>query len=401
MRLPDQPRNASNTTKRTVTRLLLTGLGLLCLVGCGSGSSGPDERSADPPSSTPATATEATATTDTARRPTDGPLAAAGPGFGFSPGAGLRDQDDNRLAADLDAAVQAGARWIRLDVDWSLVESEPGRYDWASHDRVIGAARDRGLEVLAMLAYTPTWARPPDTTDKHPPLDDGAFHRFAAAAVDRYRPLGVHTWQVWNEPNSSLFWSTGPDPEHYGRLLGPTVDAILSVDPEATVVSGGLAPGLDRPEDGWLSPESFLQRLAATGALARVDAVGVHPYSFPARPLDQSSAPWNTFLRLPAIRELLLELDAGPDTLWITEYGAPTGEHERAVSDAEQAILIIEALEAARDWPWLGPLFLFALRDLQAVPEDLEWNYGLIAADGTPKPAWDELLVWSETAGGR
>ena len=53
-----------------------------------------------------------------------GPVEAADwPGFGFSPGAGLRDQDDARLAGDLAAMVAAGAGWIRIDVDWSLVEA--------------------------------------------------------------------------------------------------------------------------------------------------------------------------------------------------------------------------------------------------------------------------------------
>lgn len=286
-----------------------------------------------------------------------------------------------------------GASWIRLDIDWSVVEAERGRYDWSASDRLIDAASAAGLDVLGMLAYTPAWARPVGTDDKHPPIDDEPFVDFARAAVARYGPLGVRAWEVWNEPNSALFWSTGPDPERYGRLLQATAGAIRAGDRHAIIVSGGLAPGLDRPDDGWLSPETFLDELIDGGALAEVDAVGIHPYSYPARPLDPDSAPWNTFLRLPVLYERIAAAEAGPRCLWVTEYGAPTGEHDRAVSEREQAAMLTESLEAAGRWPWLGPILLYTLRDFREAPDDLEWNFGILRDDGTPKRAWDDLLA--------
>ncbi len=313
--------------------------------------------------------------------------------FGFSPGAELRQQDDAHLAGDLAAMAEIGAAWVRLDVDWSVVEAERGRYDWSANDRLVDAAIAADLDVLGMLAYTPAWARPPGTDDKHPPIDDEGFAEFAAAAVARYGPSGVRAWEVWNEPNSALFWSTGPDPAGYGRLLRATAAAIRSADPDATIVSGGLAPGLDRPDDGWLSPETFLDELVRAGALVDVDAVGVHPYSYPARPFDPDSAAWNTFLRLPALYELIAETGAGPTCLWITEYGAPTGDHDRAVSESEQAAMLVESLDAADRWPWLGPILLYAMRDFRQAPDDLEWNFGILRVDGTPKRAWHELLA--------
>ena len=79
---------------------------------------------------------------------------------GFSPGSFVLDLPSDELAADLDAVVDAGGRWLRVDVDWSRVEYEPGSYDWDHPDAVIEAARARGLAVLALVAYTPAWARP-------------------------------------------------------------------------------------------------------------------------------------------------------------------------------------------------------------------------------------------------
>lgn len=315
------------------------------------------------------------------------------PRFGFSPGAGLRAEDDANLAGDLDAMTTLGAGWIRLDVDWSSIEREPGVFDWSESDRLMDAALERDLNVLALLAYSPPWATPDGRSDKSPPDDDRAFAEFAVQAASRYGPRGVEAWQIWNEPNSELFWETGPNPERYGALLASATAAIRTVRPDATIVSGGLAPALDRPDDGWLSPETYLDRLIATGALAGVDAVAIHPYSFPALPLDSESADWNTFLRLPALHAMLVDSAVAPDEIWITEYGAPTGSHPRAVSEADQAAMVLQALDEAQARSWLGPVFLYALRDYRMEPGELEWNYGILNNDGSPKQAWHELLA--------
>src|SRR5687767_9839102 len=59
------------------------------------------------------------------------------------------------LARELDLVVGAGASWVRLDFQWSAIESVRGKYDWTAPDRVVAAASARGLHVLGMPAYTP------------------------------------------------------------------------------------------------------------------------------------------------------------------------------------------------------------------------------------------------------
>ncbi len=77
--------------------------------------------------------------------------------IGFN-GARLSDSDA-QLGANLDAVRNAGATWIRLDVDWSQIEPNPGSSDFSGPDRVVDAARSRGLQVLAIATYTPRWAQ--------------------------------------------------------------------------------------------------------------------------------------------------------------------------------------------------------------------------------------------------
>ena len=70
------------------------------------------------------------------------------------------------------------------------------------------------------------------------PADPGPFAQFAGAAAARYAPLGVHDWEIWNEPNGA-FWLPAPNPAAYVAWLR-VMPAIKAADPEATVISGGL-----------------------------------------------------------------------------------------------------------------------------------------------------------------
>ncbi|MGB5757850.1 MAG: cellulase family glycosylhydrolase [Acidimicrobiales bacterium] len=312
------------------------------------------------------------------------PSAPVGPvELGLSPGAWILDLEPAELERDLQLMADLGIGALRLDFDWSRIESTRGRLDWEPTDRIVEAAAAEGIAVHGLLAYTPSWARPPGTSDKHPPEDAGAFAGFATAAAERYRPAGVRSWEVWNEPNVENFWEGGADPESYARLLRATADAVRAVDPDAIVISGGLAPARDRDRE--LSAQTFLRRMFDELEPGLVDGVAIHPYSYPAAPSDRSKD-WNLFGRLPAIRDLVAESQGRAVPIWLTEFGAPTGTSDAAVSEADQANIIGESLRCAGRLDWIGPLFLYNLRDRPGgAPDDAEDNFGLSSAAGEPK----------------
>ncbi len=317
------------------------------------------------------------------------PAAACSPGpradgrfVGFSPGASFYG-DPTGMAEDLAAMAESGATWVRLDLDWSWVERTRGAPDWDATDTAVGLARDAGLRVLLLVAYTPSWARLEGTDDKTPPTDPADLAAFAGRAVERYGDT-VDAWEVWNEPNLDAFWRPRPDPDAYARLLVETTAAIRAVDPDAFVLSGGLAPAADTVDGAEWEPERFLAAVAATGALDDVDAVGIHPYSFPALP--DGDEPWNLFGRLPALADLAVDRAGRALPLWLTEYGFPTGDHPRAVTEQVQAEGIVAAIVAAQATPGIGPLFVYADRDRDEEADP--GGFGVRAVDGAPKPAW-------------
>ena len=207
-----------------VVRLAAAPMALLAactvIAACGRSSNSSSPTTFTAPQS--ATAPQQTAPRPTVTPPTTRPRVVKPRPWrtGFANGVMPLQDNDADLARDLDGMAATGAHWFRIDFYWPTIQDGgPQSWDWSTTDRVVKAAIDRGLDILAMPAYSPTWARPPGTSDHHPPLDPDAYARFVYAAVQRYAPLGVHTWEIWNEPNTSAFWPPKPDPAAYTQLL--------------------------------------------------------------------------------------------------------------------------------------------------------------------------------------
>ena len=310
---------------------------------------------------------------------------------GFSNGHEILWMSDADLEADLDGMAASGARWLRVDFDWPSVQAGGrDRWNWTHIDRVVRGARARGLRVLAMPAYTPTWARPAGTPDKHPPTDPADYARFVREAVKRYRPLGVRHWEIWNEPNHSMFWHPYPSMSGYARLFKRAANAIHGVDPGATVITGGLAPAANVPGHS-VAPATFVAGIYRRGVGPYLDAVGMHPYTFPYAP--QYAADWNPFYRLPAIHRIMTRRGDGAKKIWATEVGFGTGSSSRAVSEATQASYARRMVDAWIDYPFAAKIFWYSYRDHGTDRSDVWKNMGLVRRDWDEKPARDAFAA--------
>jgi hypothetical protein len=310
--------------------------------------------------------------------------------FGVAAGGNMHNLSAAELARELDTYRGAGAGWIRIDVNWSLIQrGGPASYDWAPFDRVVNAAVARGLHVLAGVLYTPSWARAPGTNPRYPPTDLATYASFCAAVVAHYAPLGVHHWEIWNEPNRG-FWQAAPDPVRYTALLKLAYRSIKGVDPSAFVVSGGLSPygayGEAR-RDG-MNPVTFLERMYAAGAAGSFDALGWHPYNYGGLEYH----PWSAWSQVaetkPSARSIMVANGDRAKQIWGTEFGAATGSAQQAVSEAAQASLVTAGYRSWRSESFTGPLFWYSFRDTGTNPGDLEQNFGLLRHDFSRKPSF-------------
>lgn len=153
----------------------------------------------------------------------------------------------------LDRIERSGARWVRLDVGWAMLQPRPGALDedWAVPllDEVMDQLRERDLKVLVMFWLTPTWAssEPDEFTAQYTSPDDPADYAAALGRVAQRWGDVVDAYEVWNEPNLEVFYH-GTDPETYADLLCATYPVVRREDPDARVVFGGLMYN----DDEWL-----------------------------------------------------------------------------------------------------------------------------------------------------
>lgn len=320
-------------------------------------------------------------------------------------GEDLSWMDNETLNTAFDNFTSLGVGWVRMDFSWASIQPATSSvYDWTNIDRVVAAANARNIKVLPILAYTPAWARPSGCNDeKCAPADPAKFATFAAQAAKRYAPLGIHTWEIWNEPNISVFWQPAPDASKYSNLLIAASVAIKIQDSQAKIITGGLSPADTSGTD--ISPIDFLSRIYQNSAEPFFDAVGMHPYTYPFLATDRN--PWSAWLQMyftrTSLRSVMEQYGDSGKQIWLTEFGAPTGgpgleamaainnfsgEYDH-VSESLQAQIVSNAINDCNSLSFSGPLFWYSYQDLGTDTSTNENFFGLVRYDGSHKPAYD------------
>lgn len=313
--------------------------------------------------------------------------------FGFAVGGDLQymsvQEQNDRLAAIKDL----GGTWVRFDLRWSEIQNAGAdSYDWSRHDDFIARIQSYGLKPLPILLSVPSWNRPEtcNTTDVCMPSDFTSFGNFAGQAAAHYASNGIHTWEIWNEPNNVVFWKPKPDAAAYTTMLKTAYTAIKAKDASAVVLGGSTSPADD---DGTnISPRTFMKTMYAQGAKNYFDAFAHHPYCYAADfDCPKAYADWSAWSQMndtsPSLRSIMADNGDTAKKIWLTEFGAPTGGDSTAVSEARQAQMVTDAYGAAKNSPWMGPLLWYSLKDRGTSNDREDW-FGLIAADGRQKPAY-------------
>ena len=277
-----------------------------------------------------------------------------------------------------------GFGWVRLRIDWGVIEKAPGHYGWADSDALLQAIDQAGVVPVVVLDGSPAWARAPRDrapTDNPlaPPADFHHFARFAAAFATRYGAT-VRFYQIWDEPNIAPHWGNHlVEPVGYAQLLKVTAVAIRNADPDTVIITAALAPTRDRGHTAIDEPY-FLQRLYAAGAAPDFDVVAIQPFGFGYTPQDRRARPdLLNFGRAQLVRQAMLAAGDGATPVWAVRYGwnRQPGTAWAAVSEAKQTRFTTEALTLAQqEWPWLTAMG-WAIDQPAAPPADPMWGFAL------------------------
>ncbi|MCC7361633.1 MAG: O-antigen ligase family protein [Anaerolineales bacterium] len=288
------------------------------------------------------------------------------------------------------AAVVAqltGLPWLRQTFAWDEIEPQRGGYAWTTWDRVVGAATSGDHQLIAVLNYSPEWARPAGRPRSAPPLAVEDFAAFAGAFAERYGEA-VSVYQIWDEPNLASGWGDQPPSAgDYAALLEAAYGAIHAADPSATVLAGALAPTLETGPDN-LSDLLYLQQLYDQGAGSAFDGAAGKPFGFYTGPNDrQADAARLNFSRFALLREVIERNGDSAKLLWGGNFGWNTLDSPWGKATPEEQVdhTLAAFARAESEWPWAGVLALETLQP-PLPPGDPHWGFALLDPNGLPTP---------------
>lgn len=151
-------------------------------------------------------------------------------------------EEQKREAA---AAALCGAKVLREDSNWGIIQPNPAEWNFSSLDRTAEIFGEQGLELELIYSYTPRWA----VAKEFVPLkkervrgfnsrpDYGAWREFIRRTAARYRGK-IRFFEVWNEPDLYSFanFSAG----EYLEMLKIAAEETRKANPDAKLLTGGF-----------------------------------------------------------------------------------------------------------------------------------------------------------------
>lgn len=310
---------------------------------------------------------------------------------------------------DLALVDEMGFGWVKQKFPWREIEGiEKGKYDWYRPDHIVDKAEIAGINLIIRLDRQPFWSEPEDNLwhENQPPGDYQDYGDFCGAVAERYRGR-IKAYEVWNEPNLGREWGErSPNPAEYTELLKVCYEAIKMADPQAIVISAGLAP-TGTESDQVMPDDRFLQGMYDAGAAEYFDVLGVNAPGYKAPPElspdeaqseEYGGGRWFAFRHVEDIREIMVANGDGEKQVAILEMGWTLDEVNPdyawfAVDEATQADYLVRAYQyAAENWqPWIGLITTIYIADDSWTAEDEQWWWSIVLPDDTPRAAFHAL----------
>jgi polysaccharide biosynthesis protein PslG len=315
--------------------------------------------------------------------------------------------------------------WVKLMVfshvkqtfAWELIEPERGAWNFQRGDEILTELERRGLKLVARLTDTPDWAHPslPDNGSFVDALPDDLndWANFCRTVAERYRGR-IAAYQIWNEPNLGREWGNRPpNAAGYVGMLRLCSEAIRSVDPDAILISAGLAPtgtydALTVPDD------VYLQQMYDAGFQQYVDVVGMHAPGFSAPEVSPDEAQrtggqrFFTFRRVEDLRKIMVANGDSARQVALLEMGWTLDQVNPAyswfaVDEETQARYLVDAYQYAADhWrPWVGLMSTIYIADVSWTEQNEEFWWSITAPWGYTRPAFIALANMAKYCGSR
>lgn len=311
-------------------------------------------------------------------------------GRGLASNIDLRIYPPEQLESIAAKLKTSGFQYVRQPVSWQDIESEQGVFDWSRYDPMVEELSAHGIGMIAVLADSPAWSRAPEQVAAvdAAPADLASFRLFVQRFTGRYGEK-TPVLQIWDLPNQSDHWGgMETDPAEYTALLAEAYAAVETTNPNLLVMlaefdpfysSGVAGSDLDFMRGVYQSNGKVFFDIAA----AQIDGGAKTPYDRVANAAELS------FSRAVLFRELMVEFNDDEKPIWITHYG---WDGDNGLDRNAQAAFMQAGINRARaEWPWLGPMFCWALQPQPG--NSVEIARALLFEDGASTPAFETLTA--------
>ena len=221
--------------------------------------------------------------------------------------AGIVHAGSTRTPQEFNYVKTLGMRWTLHTFNWSIIEAEPGLWDFEYYEDLVDMAEEAEIKIIGILAYENLNVQANKYSQRYiPPHEIPLFLEYVRRTVTHFRGR-VDAWCIWNEPNTKNFWK-GTDAEFY-ELTRLTADVVRKADSNVLLIGGAVNRGIFGLQ------KNFINGLFSSGSMDNVDGVAFHPYELnPSR----TARLYDNFQKL--VKPWGFE-----NKIWITEAGYPTG----------------------------------------------------------------------------
>ena len=314
----------------------------------------------------------------------------------------LRESYRRDLAATRRITDFKYVRFHAIFHDENGVAANDGSYNWSYVDQIYDGLLANGVQPFVELSFMPRqlaarealhpfWYKPIVSPPKDWNRWGALVEAFTRHLVRRYGMDAVALWyfEVWNEPNID-FWAGDPKYETYLQLYESASRAVKRVSPRIRV--GGPATA----QAAWV--DRFIAWAAQSGA--PVDFVSTHVYAN-----DTAKDVFGANENIPrrdmvgrAVRKVYDQVQKSPrpslPIIW-SEYNASYMNEVNVTDSAFMGpwlannIRVCDGLTESMSYWTFSDVF----EEQGVVKSPFHGGYGLIAAGGIPKPAFNAFAL--------
>ena len=282
-----------------------------------------------------------------------------------------RYPDQHDVENVLSLARRIGVRWLRGG--FFPLQDDPSDEDERRVRERLEKLRRHGIMPHVQLG-----ARVPE------PADLPAFRERFQQCLERFKFVSPYI-ELGNELNHGGVKAR----DYIEGLLRPVHEIMRQTHPEGKVMSMGLG-GVQK---GWL--DEFVQ----AGGMELIDVLSVHPGCHPRAPEFWEG--WRGWVFRPQMLDAYRAArEHGGTDVWITEAYAPTPPGRSGLDVRTSADYLVRTYVCSMalgvkviEWYQFQDGVWFAQRPR---PDDIEYNFGLVYTDLTPKPAYIAYGVMTE-----